>query len=114
MTTQTTPSASVLSHPVQKWPGHGHDSDFIGFIKGTLTISGVGTTTVTDPKILAGAHVMITPSSAKAATMIAGGANVTSGIYVSSVVDGSFVVTHDDHADAEGSTFDYIVFNTAY
>jgi hypothetical protein len=110
----TTPSASVLQHPVQKWPGHGHDSDFVHFINGTLTLANATTTTVSDSRILADAQVLLNPTSAQAALVVLGGTNFTSGIYVSSVVDGSFVVTHDAHVTGPNATFDYVVFNTSF
>lgn len=77
---------------------------------GTFMISEVGTTTVVDTDVVAGDIVLITAKDAKAAVMIAGNGNVPSGIYVSTVTNDSFTVTHDDHADAQGSTFYYVAF----
>jgi len=114
MTTSTTPTASVLSHPIQKWPGHGHDSDFVHFINGTLTLADATTTVVSDERILAGAHVLFTASSSQAAAVVLGGTNFTAGIYVSDVSAGSFTVTHDAHANGLNATFDYVVFNTIF
>jgi len=77
---------------------------------GSFDISTIATTTIVDADVKVGDIVLLTAADAKAATMIAGGTNVTAGIYVSSVVAGSFVVTHDDHAAAQDSTFYYVVF----
>ena len=114
MKSSTTPTASVLSHPIQKWVGHGHDSDFVHFITGTLTIEDAATTTLSDVRILAGAHVQLTATSAQAALMVLGGTNATAGIYVSEVINGSFTVTHDADNAHTAATFDYVVFNTVY
>lgn len=77
---------------------------------GTFTISADATTTKVDADVKLGDVVLLTANSSKGATMIAGGTNVTAGIYVSAVNGGSFTVTHDDHADAQDSTFNYVVF----
>jgi hypothetical protein len=114
MTSSTTPTASVLSHPIQKWPGHGHDSDFVHFITGTLTLADASSTVVSDSRILAGAHVQLTATSAQAALVVLGGTNFTDGIYVSDVSDGSFTVAHAADATGPNATFDFVVFNTAY
>ena len=75
---------------------------------GSFTISAASVTTVVDANVYSGDVVLITASNLQGAKMIAGIGNTPSGIYVSSVVNDSFVVTHDDHADAEGSTFYYV------
>jgi len=77
---------------------------------GTFTISADATTTTIDADVKLGDIVLITATSQKGATMIAGGTNVVNGLYVSAVNGGSFTVTHDDHASAQGSTFNYVVF----
>jgi hypothetical protein len=77
---------------------------------GSFTVGADGTTTVVDANVVVGDIVLITASNLKGAAVIAGIGNTPSGIYVSSVVNGSFVVTHDNHADAEGSTFYYVAF----
>ena len=79
---------------------------------GSFDISTIATTTIVDADVKVGDIVLLTAADAKAATMIAGGTNVTAGIYVSSVVDGSFVVAHDNDSDAEGSIFNYAVFRS--
>jgi len=97
-------------------PGYNYDPDPGGLAynnarsSGSFTISAEGTTTVVDADARVGDIVIITASSQKGATMIAGGTNVTSGIYVSSVTEAGFVVTHDDHAEALDSTFYYVIF----
>ncbi len=76
---------------------------------GTFTVAEADTTTITDVNVKVGDVVLLTAANAKAAAMIAGGTDVTAGIYVSSVVGGSFVVTHDNNATAGGSIFNYVV-----
>mgnify|MGYP001435448901 CR=1 FL=1 len=114
MTSSTTPTASVLSHPIQKWPGHGHDSDFVHFISGTLTLADASTTVLSDSRILSGAHVQLTATSLVAAKVVNGTAPFGNGIYVSEVADGTFTVTHDADGTGVSATFDYVVFNTVY
>lgn len=58
----------------------------------TLTPN-AASTTVTDPAISAGSKPQLTPSSANAAAEWGNGT-----IYVSSVADGSFVITHANSA----------------
>jgi hypothetical protein len=77
---------------------------------GSFTISNIATTTVVDAEAETGDIVILVATNQKAATMIAGGTNVTAGIYVSSVTGAGFVVTHTDHAAAQGSTFYYVIF----
>ena len=57
----------------------------------TLTTSST-TTTVTNPVVGAGAKVQLTPTNADAASEAAS-------TYVSSVSDGSFVITHPSNGD---------------
>jgi hypothetical protein len=83
---------------------------------GSFTVQLRDATVVEDAEAHAGDIVLITAFGVtagpgeKAALMVAGAVNTPAGIYVSSVVAGSFVVTHDNHADAEGSTFYYVIF----
>jgi hypothetical protein len=77
---------------------------------GSFTISTEDTTTVIDTEVQVGDIVIITAANQKAATMIAGGADVTASIYVSAVVPDSFTVTHDNSNAALGSIFYYAVF----
>lgn len=77
---------------------------------GSFTVALATTTTITSQDIRSGDIVILAAKNAKASTMLSGGTNVTSGIYVSAVVSGSFTVTHDNHADAAGSIFYYSVF----
>lgn len=76
---------------------------------GAFTCAQAATTTITDAKVKVGDIVLITATNLKASAMIAGKTNVTAAIYVSSVIVGSFVVTHDNNATAAGSTFNYVV-----
>ena len=76
---------------------------------GALTVALATSTTVSNVDIRSGDVVLLFPANLKA-TRMQGGTDAASGIYVSSVVDGSFVVTHDLDADAEGSIFNYAIF----
>ena len=91
-------------------PGHGSLAHNNARSTGSFTISTEGTTTVIDTDVEVGDIVIITPANQKAATMIAGGTDVTASIYVSAVVPDSFTVTHDNSDAALGSIFYYAVF----
>lgn len=67
----------------------------------TLTIN-VTTTTVTKSIISAGCFPVLFPTTANGAAELGAGT-----IYVSSVVSGSFVITHANNATA-GRTFNYL------
>ena len=77
-----------------------------------FTATLAATTTVSDVRIRAGDLVLLSAKNADAALVIAGDAGALLGIYVSSVVDGSFVVTHDTDALVDGSEFYYSVLRT--
>ena len=98
-------------------PGYSYDPDPGGLAynnarsSGSFTCANATTTTITDSSVRAGDTVVITATNAKGALVITGVAAPTdysSAIYVSSVVAGSFVVTHD--ATATTATFNYVVF----
>ena len=97
-------------------PGYNYDPDPDGVSyrnarsTGSFTISTEDTTTVVDADARVGDIVILAPSNQKAASMLAGAANVTAGIYVSSVTGDGFVVTHDNHDSALDSTFYYAIF----
>lgn len=65
----------------------------------TLTAS-VTTTTITDTRIKSQMKIFITPSTANAAAAL-------TNVYVSTVADGSFTLTHSSTATTD-RTFDYI------
>jgi hypothetical protein len=77
---------------------------------GSFTVALATTTTVTDVFIKAGDVVIIAAKNAKAANILAAAGTLSAAIYVSSVVDGSFVVTHNNDAGAAGAIFYYSVF----
>jgi len=97
-------------------PGYDYDPDTDGITHnnarstGSFTVSNIGTTTVVDADARAGDIVIITANGQKGASMLAGDTDVTAGIYVSSVTNDGFVVTHDDTAASLGSTFYYAIF----
>jgi len=97
-------------------PGYNYDPDPDGVSyrnarsTGSFTISTEGTTTVVDADAEVGDIVIIAPSSQKAASMFAGATDVEAGIYVSSVTEDGFVVTHDNADAALASTFYYAIF----
>lgn len=69
---------------------------------GAVTLlTGSSTTVVSDPNCAAGTVPLLTPASANAATELGNGT-----IYVSTVANGSFTVTHANSAMA-GRTFLY-------
>ena len=64
---------------------------------GTVTLgTSVATTTVTSEVISADCYPQLTPASANGATEMGNGT-----IYVSSVLDGSFIITHANNATAD-------------
>jgi hypothetical protein len=73
---------------------------------GTFDLAATATTTVTDTKVQSGDVVLLTAADVEAASVMSGGAGATAGIYVSSVANGSFVVTHN--TDLTGATFNYV------
>jgi hypothetical protein len=77
---------------------------------GTFTISADTTTTVVDADVKVGDIILITPANAKAAVVVTGAGGLTAGVYVYSVANGSFIIEHDDSADAQGSVFNYVAF----
>ena len=95
-------------------PGYDYDADPGNLAynnarsSGSFTCAAATSTTITDSSVRAGDTVVITATNAAAALVVTGVAPTTGAIYVSSVVAGSFVVTHD--ADAENATFNYVVF----
>ena len=97
-------------------PGYDYDPDTDGITHnnarstGSFTVSNIGTTTVVDADARAGDIVIITANGQKGASMLAGDTDVTAGIYVSSVTNDGFIVTHDDTAASLGSTFYYAIF----
>jgi len=97
-------------------PGYDYDPDTDGITHnnarstGSFTIGNIGTTTVVDADAKVGDIVIITASSQKAASMFAGATDVEAGIYVSSVTEDGFVVTHDNADAALASTFYYAIF----
>jgi len=103
-------------------PGYDYDPDTDGITHnnarstGSFTVSNIGTTTVVDADARAGDIVIITANGQKGASMLAGAGtfgqpdDVTAGIYVSSVTNDGFVVTHNDTAASLGSTFYYAIF----
>jgi hypothetical protein len=78
-------------------------------VAGSFTATRATTTTVSDVRIRAGELVMLTAKNADGAAVFAGVVDAPLGIYVSSVVDGGFVVTHDDSATVDGAQFYYAV-----
>jgi len=80
---------------------------------GTCTLALAATTTVNDAAVGAASRILLFPTNAEAAVVVGcGTANVLTGIHVSAKNAGvSFVLTHDNHADAEGATFDYVILN---
>ncbi|WP_298274542.1 hypothetical protein [uncultured Bradyrhizobium sp.] len=71
---------------------------------GTVTLgTGVSTTTVSSPNVASGSTPILTPASASAATELGNGT-----VYVSTVANGSFTITHANSATA-GRTFLYAV-----
>ena len=97
-------------------PGYDYDPDTDGITHnnarstGSFTISNIGTTTVVDADAKVGDIVIITANGQKGASMLAGATGVTAGIYVSSVTEAGFVVTHDDTSQSLDSTFYYAIF----
>lgn len=71
----------------------------------TLTANAV-TTTVTDSNVFASSKIYLTPTSANAAADVGS----ATGVYISSVSDGSFIITHPNNANSD-KTFNYIVRN---
>ena len=98
-------------------PGYNYDPDPGNLAynnarsSGSFTCANATTTTITDSSVRAGDTVVITATNAKGALVITGVAPYPLAIYVSSVVAGSFVVSHDDDAGlATAATFNYVVF----
>jgi len=78
-----------------------------------FTATRAATTTVSDVRIRAGDLVLLSAKNADAALVIAGTAPESpNAIYVSSVVNGGFVVTHNDSETVDGSQFYYSVLRT--
>ena len=79
-------------------------------VAGSFTATRATTTAVSDERIRPGDLVILTAKNADGASVIAGLAlEAPNGIFVSSVVDGSFVVTHDNSETVDGSQFYYSV-----
>jgi hypothetical protein len=99
-------------------PGYVYDPDPGGLAyhnarsTGRFTIDHNATTTVIDTDARAGDIVFITAANLKAAWMTSVSLlnALSAGIYVSSVDNDSFTVTHDHHNNAEGAVFYYAVF----
>ena len=95
-------------------PGYNYDPDPGNLAynnarsSGSFTCAAATSTTITDSSVRAGDTVVITATNAKGALVITAVEPYPLAIYVSSVVAGSFVVSHDD--DAENATFNYVVF----
>jgi hypothetical protein len=71
---------------------------------GNVTLAtGSSTTTVATPNCAAGSTPILTPASANAATELGNGS-----MYVSSVTNGSFIITHANSATT-GRTFLYAI-----
>jgi len=78
-----------------------------------FTATLAATTTVSDVRIRVGDLVLLSAKNADAALVISGKSpEAPLGIFVSSVVDGGFVVTHDTDAVVDGSEFYYSVLRT--
>lgn len=75
---------------------------------GSFTLADAVTTTVTADNVKAGDTILLTAADSDAALVIMGDTGATAGIYVSSVANGSFVVTHNSTAPATGATFNYV------
>jgi hypothetical protein len=76
---------------------------------GSFTVALATSTTIENVFIKSGDVVILAAKNEKAADLLAGVGAASSGIYVSSVVDGSFVVTHDNDASIAGAIFYYSV-----
>ncbi len=79
------------------------------WVAGTFTATAAATTTVTQPAVTATSFIVLAPTNASAATLMA---NATS-LYISAKTAGaSFAVTTANGAAAAGTeTFSYIIFN---
>lgn len=104
-TTSTIPSAGYVYTPDPPMVAYNNAR-----ATGSFTVASATTTTVTDVFIKSGDVVILAATNQKAADLLAGVGLASSGIYVSSVIDGSFVVTHDNDASIAGATFYYSVF----
>lgn len=104
-TTSTIPSAGFVYAPDPPMVAYNNAR-----ATGSFTVALAATTTVSDVLIKAGDVVILSATNVKAADLLAGVGLASSGVYVSSVVDGSFVVTHDNDASIAGAIFYYSVF----
>ena len=77
---------------------------------GTFVLADAVTTTQVDADVQAGDIILLTAADSDAALVVSGAAGATAGIYVSSVANGSFVVTHNSTSPATGATFNYAAY----
>jgi hypothetical protein len=104
-TTSTIPSAGFVYTPDPAMVAYNNAR-----AAGSFTVALATTTTVSNVFIKTGDVVILAAANEKAADVLAGVDLASSCIYVSSVVDGSFIVTHDSDATVAGAIFYYSVF----